>query len=149
MVSAALYLWAKKNNNVETAAIANIRRSDFNRARDNDKVNKAVAIYEAAGGKDLAFADVTPEDITSLNTLANDFRKNISDLHSGTSLRAAAGESVEEMINTALKVLKEQLDKFMIKFSVTDPEFYSGYRSARVILNRKGTRKEEEPQQAV
>jgi hypothetical protein len=40
-----------------------------------------------------------------------------------------------------------------MKILVTDPEFYSGYRSARVIWNRKGTRKEEEPaeepQQAV
>ena len=145
IISSALFLWAQKNNDHEITVLANISKSDFKRARDNEKVNKAVAIYEAANGKDLAFANVTAEDITSLNTLAGEFRNALSDLHSGTSIRAAAGESLTEMMNQALRIIKEQLDKFMIGYSISDPEFYSGYKSARAIWDKRGRRKEEEP----
>ena len=38
-----------------------------------------------------------------------------------------------------LRVLRNRLDKQMTKFRKTNPEFYAGYRSARVIVDRGGS----------
>jgi hypothetical protein len=36
-------------------------------------------------------------------------------------------------------ILRNRLDKQMTKFKKTNPEFFAGYRSARVIVDRGGS----------
>jgi hypothetical protein len=147
-VSTALFLWAKNNNDLQIKALAKITRSEFSQYRDTQKINIAAAIYEAASGKDLAFAKVTPEDITGLNELAGELKKDIANLSSGASVRAAAILSLEEMVSEGLRILREDLDNYMEQFSADDPAFYNGYKSARVIWDTRATRKTEEPAEA-
>jgi hypothetical protein len=46
---------------------------------------------------------------------------------------------VPDEINDLTSVLRNRLDKQMTKFRKTNPEFYAGYRSARVIVDRGGS----------
>jgi len=144
-ISAGLFLWAKKNNNTELKELADITKSRFVQLRDAEKFNVAKSIFGAATGKDMAFAKVTPADITKLDTLADDFKKDIAGMSSGASKRIAAGESLESMINEAMEIVKEDFDKYMLQYAEDKPEFYTGYKSARVIWDKGGKQKEEQP----
>jgi hypothetical protein len=146
-ISSALFIWAKKNNEEEIKALASISKSEFKQKRDADKVNTAKAIFNAANGKDLAFAKVTVEDITRLDTLADEFKDNIVGLSSGASKRAAAGQSLDDMVDEAMKILNEEMDKYMIQFSEEQSEFYNGYKSARVIWDKGGRHAEQVPEE--
>jgi hypothetical protein len=146
-IATALFLFGKKNNDAEITALAGFSRSDFKKHRDTEKVNAAVAIYNAANGKDLAFAKVTPEDITKLNELADKLKDDIADLSSGSSKRAAAVQSLDDMVTDALAILREELDKYMLQYSEEDQEFYNGYKSARVIWDTRARHPEEVPEE--
>ena len=144
-VATALFLYGKKNNDTQIIALADFSRSDFKKNRDTEKVNAAMAIYNTASGKDLAFAKVAPEDITKLSELAGKLKDDIADLSSGASKRAAAGQSLEDKMVQALTIINEEMDKYMLQYSEEDPEFYNGYKSARVIWDTRAKRLEEVP----
>ncbi len=143
-VAAALFLWAKKNKNDEIKALAGIKKSEFNSLRDAQKVNRAKAIYEAAKDKDLTFAGVEATDITQLNIIADEFRSNITDLGSSAAKRIGAGASLDDLIVQADTLIKEDIDRFVLPFADKNPEFYLGYKAARVIYDKGGKHKVEE-----
>jgi len=144
-ISSALFLWAKKNNNTEIKELADLTKSHFTKQRDAEKVNVAKAVFGAANGKDLAFAKVPAAEITKLDTLADEFKKDIAGISSGASKRVAAGQSLESMIDEAMEMLNEEFDKYMLQYSEDKPEFYNGYKAARVIWDKGGKQKEEQP----
>ena len=144
-VSAALFLWASKNNNTEIKEIASINKSIFNRLRDADKLNTAKRIYDAANGKDLAFTAVTADDVTQLDTLVTAFKNDIDNFNSGKSKSIAARKSLNEMLDEAVNIIKDELDKYMMQFEISQSEFYNGYKSARVVWDKGGRQKVEAP----
>ncbi|MCX6149223.1 MAG: hypothetical protein NTX22_01720 [Ignavibacteriales bacterium] len=147
-VTAALFLWGKKNKNDEIKALAGIKKSEFNGLRDAQKVNKAKAIYEAAKDKDLTFAGVEAADINQLNTIADEFKGGITDIGSGASKRISAGVSLDEMITQGDTAIKEDIDNFMQAYVDKNPEFYTGYKAARVIYDKGGKHKTQESEKA-
>jgi hypothetical protein len=58
-----------------------------------------------------------------------------------TAIAGRAGETgtLPEEISGTTSLLRNRLDKLMTKFKKSQPEFYAGYRSARVIVDRGGS----------
>jgi len=137
-IAAALFLWGKKNNDMEIKKLAELKKSDFGKLRDADKINKAKAIYNAATGKDLSFAKVAEADITKLNDIANEYKNDIANVSTAASKRIAAGQTLDQMLDEAVNLLKEEIDKYLIQFEDESPEFYAGYKAARVIWDKGG-----------
>ena len=144
-ISSGLFLWASKNNDTEVKEISAISKSQFLRQRDAEKLNTAKRIYDAANGKDLAFAMITAVDITKLDELITGFKTDIDNFSSGKSKGIAAGKSLDEMLNETISIIKDEMDKYMIQFESTLPEFYNGYKSSRVIWDKGGRQKVEVP----
>ena len=144
-VSSGLFLWASKNNDTEAKEISSLSKSEFTRQRDAEKLNTAKRIYDAANGKDLAFAMVTAEDISKLDELITAFKTDIDNFNSGKSKGIAAGKSLDELLNETIGIIKDEMDKYMIQFEFTLPEFYNGYKSSRVIWDKGGRQKVEAP----
>ena len=46
--------------------------------------------------------------------------------------------TLPDEISDRTSLLRNQLDRQMTKFRTSNPEFYAGYRSARVIVDRGG-----------
>ncbi len=144
-ISSGLFLWASKNNDTEVKEISAISKSQFLRQRDAEKLNTAKRIYDAANGKDLVFAMVTAEDITKLDELITGFKTDIDNFTSGKSKGIAAGKSLDELLNETLSIIKDEMDRYMMQFESTLPEFYNGYKSSRVIWDKGGRQKVEVP----
>ena len=52
--------------------------------------------------------------------------------------RAGYTETMLSVVRTVTSLLRNHLDKQMLMFKKTKPEFYAGYVSARVIIDRHG-----------
>ena len=82
--------------------------------------------------------NITQVDVTELDNLTTQFHGVKSAPR--TAIAGCAGETntLPDEISDLTSVLRNQLDKQMTKFRKTNPEFYAGYRSARVIVDRSG-----------
>jgi hypothetical protein len=138
-VADGLFLWSKKNENIEMKAFSSVTRSHYSKKRDAHKINFAKALCSAAAGKDMNFAGVKEADVTKLSDLANEFKKDIGGLSTGAANRIAVGHTLDQIINETMNQLKEDLDKYMQIYSDENPELYSGYKAARVLWD-KGVR---------
>ncbi len=58
-----------------------------------------------------------------------------------TAIAGRAGETatLPDLITETTNLLRDQLDKQMTKFRKPEPEFYAGYQTARVVVNRGGS----------
>jgi hypothetical protein len=137
-IAAGLFLWAKKNKDIEMKKFADLKVSQYEGLRDAEKISKAKAIFGASSGKDLLFAKIKPADIEKLNELANEHKNDIASVSIGASKRVAAGQTLDQMIDETMTILKEEFDKYMLQYSDDYPEFYKGYKSARVIWDKGG-----------
>ena len=132
-VANGLFLWSKKNENIEMKKFSAVTRSHFGKKRDAEKINFAKALCSAAAGKDMIFAGVKEAEVTKLGDLANEFKRDIAGLSTGAANRIAAGQTIDDMINETMTLLKEDLDKYMQIHSNENPEQYNGYKAARVV----------------
>jgi len=78
---------------------------------------------------------LTDEMIVEAETTLDDFKALIGQPRHIRNQAYAAMTVLEELIDTTNALLKEKLDKLMIRFSVTDPEFYDVYLRARTIVD--------------
>lgn len=137
-IAAALFLWAKQNNNYEVKQLSKLTKSGFEQLRDAERINRAKAIYNATKGKDLLFANVIETDIELLNTLANEHKQDIANVSLGATKRIAAGQTLDQMLDEAVTILNEEFDKYLLIYEDSKPEFYKGYKAARVIWDKGG-----------
>lgn len=139
-IASGLYLWGKRNNNFEVKQLTDFTKSDYIRLRDAQKINKAKAVYKAAKGMDLAFAKLKPADVDKLNQLAEEHKMDIGDVSNGAKKRIAAGQTLDQMLEEAMKLLSEEFDRFMKIYEQEKPEMCAGYKAARVIWDKGGGR---------
>ncbi|HVO75494.1 MAG TPA: hypothetical protein VMT35_15800 [Ignavibacteriaceae bacterium] len=137
-IAAGLFLWGKRNKSPEIKALAEMKKSDFTRLRDAVKITKAKAIFNAAAGKDLSFADITEEDIVNLGKAADDFKKNIGDISTAAASKIGAGITLDQMIDEAIKLMNEDFDKYMKHYETKNLQLYASYKAARVIHDKGG-----------
>jgi len=56
-------------------------------------------------------------------------------------VRAGQTKTIPPAVQSVTSLLRRRLDKEMLLFKRTQPEFYAGYSSARVIVDRGGAAK--------
>ena len=103
-----------------------------------EETGKRISTLANAHIAALADYGITAADVTALDNLTTQFHgvKNAP----RTAIAGRKGETVTlpglGSKNTSL--LRNRLDKQMTKFKKSHPEFYAGYRTARVIVDRGG-----------
>jgi hypothetical protein len=81
---------------------------------------------------------VTQADVTELEGLTADFDAIKNAPRATIAGRAGHTATLPDLITNATGILRDRLDKQMTKFRKSNPEFYAGYQSARVIVDRGG-----------
>ena len=105
-------------------------------ARDNELCDIATAVYMAAlpcKEKLIPFM-VTDEDFVALDTLKTEYPKTIPGKRVAGGANTAAKEAMKLLFKDTDKLLKDTLDNLMIIYRVPQPEFYSKYLVARVVV---------------
>ena len=88
--------------------------------------------------------NITQADITALDGLTDQFHGVKTAPRKAIATRAGQTKTLPPAVNSVTSLLRNHLDKQMLMFKKSNPEFYAGYASARVIMDR-GSRKGSSP----
>jgi hypothetical protein len=134
--------FAAKSNDNDLAAKAEMTRSSLDRMSDSDLVQTAKRVAEAANANlpSLAPYGVTKVEVTALETAATTFEEMKGSTRDAVVGRKVETMSLPEAIGTVRSIFRNEIDKMMTAFKRTKPDFYNGYFTARVIVNRAPTR---------
>jgi hypothetical protein len=110
-----------------------------------EATGKSISALTLANLTELADYDITQADVDELDQWTARFGavKNAP----RTAIAGRAGEThtmPDEQANLT-SILRNRLDKQMTKFRKSNPEFYAGSRSARVIVDRGGSVNVQQP----
>lgn len=122
------------------AAVVGFTRSDVVvlSGNDLDKLAKRVSAAALANLAALADYGILQEDVTALDALIEEFDGAKVGPRNAIVERAAETATLPDAISGTTDILRDRLDKLMTKFRKPNPEFYAGYQSARVVVNRGG-----------
>lgn len=133
---------ATKNNDMNLAAQTELTLAQL------DKMS--VDVLEATGNRisglatanlaGLADYGITQADVTGLDGMTKQFDDAKTAPRKAIATRAGQTKTLPPAVKTVTSLLRNHLDKQMLMFKKSNPEFYAGYQSARVIVNR-GTHK--------
>ena len=133
---------ASKNNDMNLAAQTELTLPQL------DKLS--VDVLEATGNRisglattnltGLADYGITQTDVTGLDAMTTQFHGAKTAPRKAIATRAGQTKTLTPAVKTVTSLLRNRLDKEMLLFKKSNPEFYAGYASARVILDR-GARK--------
>jgi hypothetical protein len=135
----------KKDPNL--AAQVEFTLSSLDKLPDDDLEETGQRVSALATAHLAALADygVTQADVTELDELTAKFHGVKSGPRMAIAGRAGQTHTLPDLISHTTSILRNRLDKQMTKFRKSHPEFYAGYRSARVIVDRGGTGGPEQP----
>ena len=106
---------------------------------DLETAGKRVATLAKAHAAALADHLVTAADVTELEGLTADFDAIKNQPRTTIAGRAGETATLPDLITAATNLLRDRLDKQMTRFRQSNPEFYAGYQSARVVVDRGGS----------
>ena len=132
---------AEKNKNANLAVQVEFTLSSLDKLADDDleETGKRVAGLATANLAALADYNVLQADVTEMDNLTTQFHGVKSAPRTAIAGRAGETNTLPVEISDLTSVLRNRLDKQMTKFRKSHPEFYAGYRSARVIVDRGGS----------
>lgn len=84
----------------------------------------------------LADFSVTQADVTGLNTMTTQFHGVKTAPRAAIAKRASKTKNLPPAVKTVMSLLRNNLDKEMLMFKKSNPDFYAGYVAARVIVDR-------------
>lgn len=82
---------------------------------------------------------VTAEEIEMVNTCSAQFKGNIGSMGTSKADSVTATQNVEDQIRDAKKFLENRVDKLVVKYRLSNADFYNGYKNVRQVLDL-GTR---------
>jgi len=132
---------AAKTSDANLAAKVTLTRSNVQKLSADDLEGTAKRVSAAARENLAALADynIADADITALEDLTGKFTGVKTGPRTAISTRAAQTATLPDAIAAVTAILRDRLDKQMTPFRRKNPEFYAGYQSARVIVNRGST----------
>jgi hypothetical protein len=144
-----LYAFASSSSNAILQEKVKVTESALDRMRENEL---AVFASEVIGLMrenlpSLAEYEITETDITQLEILLTDFKSKQPAPRVVVAGRQAARDVLKGLFQRTDKLLKDELDKMMLKYISKAPEFYAAYQSARVIVDR-GVRYRSQPEES-
>lgn len=136
-VASALYVLATRTNNAVLAGKVNYTRTDLVKTRDTGLVVRCMAIADLATEHldDLEAYQVTEDEIRSLKEEIDRFSDNLPTTRISVSERKAANERMKAVFVEVDAILKNQIDRLMVRYEKSQPEFYFMYQNLRRIIN--------------
>jgi hypothetical protein len=136
-ISSVLYAMAIKKNDEILAAKVDFTETDLLKKRDNNLVATCLNILEFATEHlaELNAYEVTADELIVLKEKINSFAENLTTGRVSVSERKAANEKLKVVFLQVDTLLKKQLDRIVVRYRKTEPDFYTTYQSLRHIVN--------------
>jgi hypothetical protein len=141
-VAGALGSLAAKTNNALLAGqteltLAQLDKMDADTLEETGNRISGLATASLAG---LADYNILQADLTAFGQMISNFHDAKTGPRTAVAKRASKTKALPGGVKSVKSILRNQLDKEMLLFKKNQPDFYAGYLSARVIVDR-GSRK--------
>lgn len=149
VIADAVAAFAAKTGNKDLGAQVEVTKSSLDRLPDSDLVQTAQRVIDAATANLPAlgaFGIKTPE-IDALAAAKDLFANKKEAPREAIVNRKVETLSLPEAISAVRSIFRNEIDKLMTAFKKPAPDFYNGYFTARIIIDRAATipKKEEPP----
>ncbi|WP_025865361.1 hypothetical protein [Prolixibacter bellariivorans] len=136
-LSGTMQAFAAVNDDPALAEKVTLNKSDLTRCRETDVEAMVVPLITEARNHIEALADyqVTEDMILEIETSLDNFMALIGQPRTIRNKAFVAKTVLSDLFDQADDLLKNQLDKLMIRYSITDNDFYEEYTRARVIVD--------------
>ncbi|MBK9334008.1 MAG: hypothetical protein IPM96_16775 [Ignavibacteria bacterium] len=133
-VAGAIYSYAKKKGDIQLMESVNLKISDFIKFRDAGLVIELTSIRDTAARfpEDLAKYGITADKFAEFEGKIAQYADALGAKNTGTATKSGARKTMQTMFKEADSIL-DSIDRLMNEFRIVDPDFYAGYKSARVI----------------
>jgi len=136
-IAAAVFAYASKIGDNELKEKVNYTPSDLIRSRDTILKDICQTIHDEANAVIAELADYgkTPADLKKQQNEIDDFADILAKPRTAIGTRATATSKLVELFQQGDALLKDQLDKLLVNFQTSNPEFYNQYNNARIIVD--------------
>ncbi len=136
-----LSAFAAKNGKKELGAQVDLTKSYLDKLQDNDLEQVAERVHDLANDnlKDLADYGVTADSLATLDNARKAFAAKKTAPREKAAQRKAETMSLPQLIITVRSIFRNELDKLMTPFRLSNSEFYNGYFAARAVIDRRAT----------
>jgi hypothetical protein len=139
-VAGSVMAFATVNGDNGLAESMNISRSELNRYRDSVVAQRCQTVHDAANANIAALAafGVLPADVTALQGLIDTYVALIPQPRNMITARKGATAEIGALVRDTMKLLNRRIDRLMVQFSFSNPEFVKQYFDARIIIDQHG-----------
>ncbi len=155
VVAGALCAYGSAKGDTQLCAFSDLERDNFIRLADADIDDKALGLHDkakeildgqtatppAAGELRLADFGVTVDELTALANRIAAYAEVVQSPSAATIKISTATEAIAARFAAADELLAMVLDKLMLRFKKSAPDFFSAYKGARVIVDAPRGRK--------
>ncbi|QQR85114.1 MAG: hypothetical protein IPJ76_10845 [Flavobacteriales bacterium] len=122
-------------------------RSDLLLGRDTVVGQRCQDVHDLANAVvvQLAPYGILPADMTALQTAINAYVTVVDAPRVAVTVRKGATTAIDKLVTEATAILTERMDKLMVEFKSSAPDFWQQYFDARIIVDLGGKEEDEEP----
>ena len=137
LLAGKLYVLGEITENEELKAIGDITRRELHKARETDMDALTRPVIEKCREHTDVLVDygLTDDQVTETSTTLDSFNALIGKPRNILNQVYAAKSQMDELISEGMDLLNNKLDKLMLMFQHTNPDFYEQYKRARVIVD--------------
>ncbi len=138
LIASQLSALAAVNGDTNLAAQSELTLPQLDKMSDDVLEQTGTRIAALANANIAALADygITAADVTALNNFVTQFHGVKTAPRTAVAGRAGETKTIPAAQQAVMSILRNRLDKLMVMFRKTNPQFYQGYLSARVIVDR-------------
>ena len=139
-VGDAVYACASATGSNSLAAQVAVTPSELDTMSEQRVDDVATRVFDAgtANLANLADYNVTQVKLDALDQARQDFQDAKSKPRAKISEKAGLTATLPQMIRDVKSILRTRLDKLMTTFRLSNPPFFAGYQSARVVVDLQG-----------
>lgn len=136
-VSSILTAFAVQTNDAVLQSQVDFPISHLRNLRDDELGNFCRALLQLATdqGANLEPYCNSATQISDFNVLIESYEQRLPNRRISVSERKAANKKIKTLLSESMLVTTEQIDRLMVKFKTTDPDFYNAYLNARKIVD--------------
>jgi hypothetical protein len=140
LVTGSICAWANANDKPDIAAQADYGPTDLVKGRRQKFVVRCEAIAALAEKnlESLADHNITADTVKDLREKIDVFKEVLTKPRAQKSEAMAATMAMKHMFDDLDNLLTNQLDKLMLHYKTSEPEFWSAYIAARSVVDHPG-----------
>ena len=135
-IANAVRACAVATGNQDLAGQVAFSRADWARGAEKVIIGRAQNLHVTASSVVASLAEygVTPTKLADLQSRTDAFREVHPAPRQNVAASSAATKEIKALLQEATVLLKERIDRLMVQFKTTAPEFYNAFHTARVVV---------------